>query len=114
MFSTNGICYFDKKKIVLNSYLIEFAPENIIWEIVTHEVAHALAEKKGDYKHGNTWRTIHKKLGGTGSVLFSTGFYAPPKYTATCCGYIHKRIRITKKTTPCHICKKPLTWNNVK
>lgn len=105
----NGLCWFNKKKIEINSTLLEKASHEYIIEIIKHEVAHAIAGPTKDY-HGKKWRNIFLSLGGSGQIYYGS-ITTPSKYILKCqCGNSWDRNKKTNKTYYCPECKSTLIW----
>lgn len=61
----NGTCYYGKMEIKLSKKLTPYRSWSETYETIIHEIAHAIAGP--DAKHGETWKSVYRNLGGTGS-----------------------------------------------
>lgn len=105
----NGLCWFNKKLIEINTTLFEKASHEYIIEIIKHEVAHAIAGPTKDM-HGKKWRNTFLSLGGSGEIFYGS-ITTPSKYTLKCkCGYSYPRYKKTNKPYYCPECKSSLIW----
>jgi len=65
--SSVGLCSYRKKTIYLSKVYITQLSEKELYDILYHEIAHALTE--GEY-HNNVWRKKCIEIGGNGERCF--------------------------------------------
>lgn len=61
----NGVCFYNRMEIQLSKKLTPYRTWDDIHETIIHEIAHAIAGYEA--KHGETWRTVYRGLGGSGN-----------------------------------------------
>lgn len=100
-----GMCYWDKKTIMLSRPLIELNEESHVVNTILHEIAHALAPKTEH--HGKLWREIAIRIGCNGTRCYSPEVLKPTAiYSATCkfCGRVVQKNRKPKNGSACGVC----------
>lgn len=58
-----GTCHYGKKQIQLSEVNVEFMNEQECRNVILHEIAHALAGRRGEMGHGMVWKYYATKLG---------------------------------------------------
>lgn len=88
-----GVCSFTKKEIRVSSVLATARGLEKTKQTILHEIAHALAGKRGDFGHGWIWKQEATKLGVQPDRCFQMSREEKQqvqyKYTGVCpvCGY---------------------------
>ncbi len=79
-----GSCRYSIKTITLSKILTELNTPTVVKNVILHEIAHALVEKKCG--HGKKWKEKVLEIGGIPSRCFSSQEVQMPlqKYTAVC------------------------------
>jgi SprT protein len=102
-----GLCRFpfDGKPgvIELSVFFVDLNDEAAIRDTILHEIAHALAGKKGEYGHGRLWKEMATRVGAKPLVCNSSK-KMPGNWQGTCggCGRTHTRHRKPKQLE--HFC----------
>ena len=114
-------CRIKKREIGVSAWLVENNSWAQIFNILVHEIAHALCP---GHNHDKVWKQTCLRLGGTGKRCWNKsdglkgstrGPKQKPKYTATCpaCEMTHKAHRLRKDATYYYKCNRvPLSWEN--
>lgn len=109
-----GRCSYHTKTISLSKILVQRHSENKVYEIILHEVAHALTP---GHKHDEVWRAKCIQLGGNGERCWDTHGQEHNQtwaWVGTCpaCGRQVKRHRDPgkRRTCSCYYCSKK--YNN--
>jgi len=100
-----GMCYWDKKTIMLSRPLTELNDEKFVLNTILHEIAHALAPRTEH--HGKVWREIAVRLGCEPKRCYSPEVLRPRAiYTTTCtfCGRTNQKNRKPKSGSACGVC----------
>jgi len=81
----NGQCFYVSKIIKLSKTYVELNNFNNVYDTILHEIAHALAWKKGnDDGHGQYWKAICKNIGCSGKRLRTGSIKAEYKHNYQC------------------------------
>jgi predicted SprT family Zn-dependent metalloprotease len=118
-FNTNknrvGVCRHNQKVIEMSSIFIGAMTDAQILNVLTHEVAHALA----GFSHGHdaTWAAIHRSMGGDGKRC-AVGVKQPAdtyKWAAKCAVTLQELGRVNRKghrlaASMCKCHRAPLKW----
>ena len=99
-----GYCNYTEKTLSISITNIWVNPWSQVKNTILHEIAHALASKKGDWGHGDVWRQIAISIGCDGHRC--SPMPAPKKYIGICgnCGTTFGRNRQTKNLHACARC----------
>jgi predicted SprT family Zn-dependent metalloprotease len=104
-----GCCHFGPKRITLSRVLAETQPEDFIFKVVAHEIAHAHAGPSAG--HGPLWRAYAQVIGCDATSCYdSDDLIDHPalarRWTITCptCGHTTQRDRKTSRETACARC----------
>lgn len=95
-----GVCHYDRKRIELSRHLVLLNDDEVVREVLLHEIAHALAGREAG--HGEKWRQIALRIGArperTGEAKMPLG-----DWRATCetCGKLFTSIRKPRKDYRC-------------
>lgn len=83
-----GSCNFPKREIRLSLFLMAVRTREGTLDTIRHEVAHAIAGAGAG--HGQEWKDVHVRLGGTGQVEWDPKSLAPDaniyRWTYSCAG----------------------------
>lgn len=120
-----GTCSHRNKTIAFSTFFTPHVTEESAWDTITHEVAHALVKPHRNpltgkrVVHGDDWRRMHIKLGGSGERTSNDSDFIngispsklevkQPKYTAVCpsCGHVSNRNRRPTREYACATCCK--------
>jgi predicted SprT family Zn-dependent metalloprotease len=95
-----GTCDYVDKKIELSRHTVRINDEEMIRDIIIHEVAHALTY---GHHHDSVWRAKAIELGGSGTRRSENAKSVKGKYQFTCkdCGYVSYMYRKPKSTRVC-------------
>lgn len=77
-----GQCNYTQKKILLSKPLTEVNNEQILREVVLHEIAHALTPSWAG--HNSVWKEKCIEIGGTGKKYGNREAYIIFTYVGTC------------------------------
>lgn len=118
-FNTNknrvGVCRHGERTIEISSIFLSTMTDAQIMNVLTHEVAHALAGHS--HGHDATWAAIHRSLGGDGKRC-AVGVKQPAdtyKWAAKCSVTLQELGRVNRKghrlaTSLCKCHRAPLKW----
>jgi predicted SprT family Zn-dependent metalloprotease len=118
-FNTNknrvGVCRFGPRTIEISSVFVGAMTDAQILNVLTHEVAHALAGV--GHGHDATWAAIHRSMGGDGKRC-AVGVKQPAdtyKWAAKCAVTLQELGRVNRKghrlaTSMCKCHRAPLKW----
>jgi predicted SprT family Zn-dependent metalloprotease len=91
-----GCCMRYKKTVSLSRKLVELNNEEIVTDVILHEIAHALAPI-GEH-HGKEWKRLALAIGCNGLRCYGDEVTTPPKkYTLQCpnCSRLVYKNRLT-------------------
>ncbi len=101
-----GLCNFNTRRITVSRYLAARYDDDVIHQILLHEVAHALAGPR--VGHGVKWKTIAANLGYDGKRTHDGEIadeLAP--WVGTCpAGHRHYRYRRPTRAFACGLCSR--------
>lgn len=84
-----GICKYSVKIISLSKKLVELNDEEIVRQVILHEIAHAMVGHKAG--HGQLWKDVARSIGYKGERCYNSCEVNTPKgkYLSKCnnCGY---------------------------
>jgi predicted SprT family Zn-dependent metalloprotease len=105
-----GVCDYTNRVIRVNREYAEMNSEEVVYDTVLHEIAHALDTSRSG--HGYEWRRIARSIGARAECKKSPFEVKLPtlKYTLTCsgCGVVYNFTKLTVKMKigHCGICSK--------
>jgi predicted SprT family Zn-dependent metalloprotease len=108
-----GLCNYTAKRITVSRYLAARYDDNDIYQVLLHEVAHALAGSRAG--HGPHWRGIARGLGYMGDRLHN-GAIADElaSWVGTCPnGHTHYRYRKPARALACGACGRRFDKGNL-
>lgn len=101
-----GLCRYHDKRIVLARRLVSSGQDDLIKDVIWHEVAHALAGPSA--KHGPKWKKIALSLGANPSSRASAEALpaAPAPWVGRCptCGAERHLYRPPRRVVSCGAC----------
>lgn len=109
-----GQCNYTQKKILLSKPLTEVNNEQILREVVLHEIAHALTPSWAG--HNSTWKEKCLEIGGTGKKYGNREAYIIFTYVGTCPNghKIYRKGRpYMKKLGSCAKCSPEFSLHNL-
>ena len=91
-----GCCHYSDKKITLSKEFTLLNDEEIVKDVMLHEIAHALAPAGAH--HGLQWKRKAIELGCKPEANNGNVIKPKSKYTGTCsnCGYTIQCMKITR------------------
>lgn len=100
-----GCTHYSTKTITLSEPLTRLNDEDEVWNVILHEVAHAMVG--GGHGHDAVWKRQHRALGGTAARTHNAAT-PPTRWVATCasCGGEHGRTKRPGKPQACAACCK--------
>ncbi len=99
-----GLCSFHTRRITVSRYLAARYDDDVVHQILLHEVAHALAGARAG--HGPRWKSIAVNLGYDGKRTHD-GEIADelaPWVGACPAGHVHYRYRRPTRPLACGLC----------
>lgn len=75
-----GLCNFTKKKITISKYMTSASDEEVVRQVLLHEVAHAMLPPYA--KHGEMWKNLSKHIGYTGERTLDNAYVTKNKLNA--------------------------------
>lgn len=101
-----GLCNFTERKITVSRYLSEKFDDDEIYQVLLHEVAHALAGP--DAGHGSEWKNIAHGLGYVGGRTHDGEIaHERAPWIGSCPGgHEHYRFRKPTRVTSCGSCNR--------
>lgn len=108
-----GCAHFRNKIITLSLKLVELNSEEVVRDVILHEIAHVIAGRK--HGHNYVWQEAAWSLGCSGNRSYNETVKAPAaSYFAPCdCGNKHERIRMPRAKYTCAITHQRLTFMRV-
>lgn len=109
-----GQCNYTQKKILLSKPLTEVNNEQILREVVLHEIAHALTPSWAG--HNSIWKEKCLEIGGTGKKYGNREAYIIFTYVGTCPNghKIYRKGRPSrKKLGSCAKCSPEFSLHNL-
>ena len=101
-----GLCNYTRHRITVSRYLASRFDDDEIYQVLLHEVAHALAGP--DAGHGSKWRRVARDLGYEGGRTHDGEIAAEyAKWVGRCpAGHEHVRFRRPTRSNSCGKCSK--------
>jgi predicted SprT family Zn-dependent metalloprotease len=100
-----GACWLDRKGITLSRHFVELNGEELVRDVILHEIAHALTPGAG---HGPRFKRKARELGcsGTACIAGSRVVAAPARFLLKCpnCGRSWSRYRRPARPLACSAC----------
>lgn len=109
-----GQCNYTAKKILLSKPLTEVNNEQILREVILHEIAHALTHSWDG--HNSVWKEKCIEIGGTGKTYANQEAYIIFTYVGTCPNghKIYRKGPLSKrKIASCVRCSPEFSLHNI-
>ena len=107
--TTLGQCDYDNHLITLSRYYVFLNDEELIKDVILHEIAHALAPPKD--VHSKVWENIFRGIGGSGCIRYPHARHPPEKFLGHCIGSkvwtgCAATFKVHRRFETCSSCKK--------
>lgn len=103
-----GQCRYDTKTISLSKQFVKHASDHEIRDTVLHEIAHALAPKRG---HDSVWRQVALSIGCNGQRCHSL-YFSEARYIQKCIrGCWTQEVHRQRKNLICRVCKSNVVYD---
>jgi SprT protein len=108
-----GLCNYSAHRITVSRHLASRWEDDEIYQILLHEIAHALAGPKAG--HGATWKRIASELGYEGGRTFeSDAIHELAPWRGVCpAGHPHARFRRPTRETSCGMCSRGFSHDHL-
>lgn len=107
-----GATHFQTKRITYSRVLMPKYPLAVQWQVMLHEVAHALLGPR--HGHNQTWKDTVRALGGTPSVTLSPELpSAPARWVGVCpqCSKKRELHSAPRRVVSCGNCSRTFNRN---
>lgn len=98
-FKRMGICDYRKKRIGITRWFVELNDEDVVYDVILHEIAHALAGSRAH--HGDDWKIQCLRIGARpcARIEASSFNHLVQTWVAVCsgCGQLHKSHKPPKR-----------------
>ncbi len=102
-----GCCNHTKKTLSFSAILVPLYSEDVLRDVVLHEVAHAICGPQAG--HGNTWKAEAARLGATPKAMLPGWLPEPPaKWIGRCpsCGGEKRLHAMPRRVVSCGVCSR--------
>lgn len=102
--NTFGVCYHQRKCILLSLPLVQLNSEVEVLDVILHEIAHALAGHTAG--HGKEWQAVCRQIGARPERCYSTATVTtpPPRFIGECPKCLRVITRNRRNTLSCGRC----------
>ncbi len=101
---TLGLCKHRQKIIILSAAFVELNEDDVLRDIVLHEIAHALVGP--GHGHDRVWKQQAVDLGANPDRVCTDAVMPPGDWQATCasCGHVFHQYRRSSRAYHCRRC----------